>query len=82
MKHELFTRVALNTDLPEHGLQLLVMDAGDEVARFVLIGDPAARIPVDDRIVAVALADQVGRAIALASAQEIRKLVEQGLSPR
>ncbi len=50
--------------LPEDGLQLPVLAGGCTVARLVLIGDPARAVMLDERVVAVALADQLGSALA------------------
>jgi hypothetical protein len=56
---------------PKDGLQLPVLDAGREVARLVLIGDPEHPVTIEERVLAVALADQLGAAFASASAEEV-----------
>jgi hypothetical protein len=60
--------------LPEYGVQLPVLEAGREVARLVLIGDPAVAVTLEDRVVAVALADQLGSAFAMARPEALRRL--------
>jgi hypothetical protein len=60
--------------LPEDGVQLPVIGRGAEVARLVLLGNPDVPLPIEDRIVAVALADQLGTAIAMASPEELTDL--------
>jgi K+-sensing histidine kinase KdpD len=52
--------------LPEDGLQLPVLDAGKEVGRLILIGDPTIAVTFEERIIAVALADQLGSAFTIA----------------
>ncbi len=58
--------------LPQDGVELLVLDRGREAARLVLLADPDAPAPLEARIVAVALADQLGAAVALASPDDLR----------
>src|SRR5262249_34164462 len=53
--------------LSEDGVELPVLERGVEVARLVLIGDPATPVTIEQRVVAVALADQLGTALALAA---------------
>src|SRR4051812_40391532 len=57
--------------MPEYGVQLPVVEGGREVARLVLIGDPDVAVTIDERVVAVALADQLGSAFALASPADL-----------
>jgi hypothetical protein len=52
--------------LPIGGVALPVVGAGHEIGRLVLLARPATRASVDQRLVAVVLADELG--IALASA--------------
>jgi K+-sensing histidine kinase KdpD len=60
--------------LPEDGVQLPVLGRGREVARLVLLGDPDVALPIEERIVAVALADQLGAAIVMASPEDLEGL--------
>jgi hypothetical protein len=60
--------------LPEWGVQLPVLDAGREIARFVLMGDPAVSVTIEERVVAVALADQLGSAFSMAGPSELERL--------
>jgi hypothetical protein len=60
--------------LPEWGVQLPVLDSGREIARFVLMGDPAASVTLEERVVAVALADQLGSAFSMAGPAELERL--------
>jgi hypothetical protein len=60
--------------LPEYGVQLPVLESGREVARLVLIGDPTVAVSLEDRVVAVALADQLGSAFATAPPEALRRI--------
>jgi hypothetical protein len=60
--------------LPEWGVQLPVLDAGREIARFVLMGDPQVSVTIEERVVAVALADQLGSAFSMAGPSELDRL--------
>jgi hypothetical protein len=60
--------------LPEWGVQLPVLDAGREIARFVLMGDPDVSVTIEERVVAVALADQLGSAFSMAGPSELERL--------
>jgi len=62
--------------MPEYGVQLPVVEGGREVARLVLIGAPDVTVTIDERIVAVALADQLGSAFAVASSADLARLAE------
>lgn len=55
-------------DFPAGPVELPVVGAGQTVGRFVLVGEPAASISAERRLVAVALADQVGVALAASAA--------------
>ena len=55
-------------ELPPEGLELRVIGAGRTVGRFVLEPTPGTGVSVERRLVAVALADQVGVALAGATA--------------
>jgi hypothetical protein len=63
--------------MPEYGVQLPVVEGGREVARLVLIGDPAVAVTIDERVVAVALADQLGSAFALGSEADLARIAEE-----
>ena len=54
-------------ELPAQGAELLVLHQGDEVGRFVLVPTPGEGASLEQRVVAVALADQVGAALGGAS---------------
>jgi K+-sensing histidine kinase KdpD len=47
-------------ELPHEGAELLVLHRGAEVGRFVLVPEPGEGASLEQRVVAVALADQVG----------------------
>jgi len=49
--------------LPGPEIELLVRDRGTTVGRFVLKPTPGYPVPLEDRIVAAAIADQVGAAL-------------------
>jgi hypothetical protein len=52
--------------LSADGVELPVLEQGVEAARFVLVGDPDVAVTIEERVAAVALADQLGTALALA----------------
>ena len=60
--------------LPEWGLGLPVLQAGTEVARLVLLGNPEVSVTIEERVVAVALADQLGSALAMAGPIELERV--------
>ncbi|HEY3724719.1 MAG TPA: DUF4118 domain-containing protein [Acidimicrobiia bacterium] len=62
--------------LSEDGVEVAVLDQGREIARLVLIGDPSVSTTIEERVVAVALADQLGGALALAGPAEQARLAE------
>jgi hypothetical protein len=62
--------VALSPD----GVELAVLEQGVTIARLVLIGDPESAATIEERVVAVALADQLGVALALAGPVEQARL--------
>jgi hypothetical protein len=62
--------------LPAAGVVLAVLAHGRELARLVLIGDPQVPVTLEERVVAVALADQLGSALALADPQTIRRIAD------
>lgn len=51
-------------ELPEGGVELAVLARGQQVGRFVLVPRRGVGVSLDQRVVAVALADQVGGAVA------------------
>ena len=61
--------------IPQDGVELPVIVKGDEVARVVLIGDPEVAVTLEERVVAVALADQLSSAVALAGIDELHRVV-------
>lgn len=67
--------------LPEDGLQLPILDAGREVGRLILIGDPAVAVTFEERIIAVALADQLGSAFTIAGSEAVARLAQQLRAP-
>ncbi len=67
--------------LPEYGLQLSVVESGREVARMVLVGDPDRSVTLDERVVAIALADQLGSVFASASSEDLGRLVRDVPDP-
>ena len=64
--------VALSAD----GVELPVLERGTEAARFVLIGDPDVAVTIEERVAAVALADQLGTALALADPAARERLAQ------
>jgi hypothetical protein len=63
----------LELELPVEGLALPVLSRGQIVARFVLDFGPSAGATLEQRIVAIALADQVGASLAIyPSSQPVR----------
>jgi hypothetical protein len=60
--------------LPRDGLELPVFARGVEVARLVLLAGPGTPASLDQRVVAVALADQLGAAMSVADPNEISAL--------
>ena len=57
--------------LPRDGVELPVVARGTAVARLVLLAGPDTPASLDQRVVAVALADQLGAAMAAAPREEI-----------
>ena len=57
--------------LPRDGVELPVVARGVEVARLVLLAGPDTAVSLEERVVAVALADQLGAAMAVATPDEI-----------
>ena len=54
-----------------------MLEQGQQVARLVLIGDPEVAVTIEERVVAVALADQLGTALALAGPDERERLAKE-----
>jgi hypothetical protein len=63
--------------ISEDGVELPVRDQGNEIARLVLIGNPAVAVNLEQRVVAVALGDQLGLALALAGPDEQDRLAQE-----
>jgi len=63
--------------LSEDGVELPVLERGEPVGRLVLVGDPEHPVSIEARVVAVALADQLGAALALASPDERADLLSE-----
>jgi K+-sensing histidine kinase KdpD len=57
--------------LPADGVQLPVLGRGRELGRLVLVPDPHSGASLEERVVAVALSDQLGAAIAAAGTHEL-----------
>ena len=55
---------AAGFELPREGVELPVMGRGQLLGRFVLIPTPGVGVSLEQRVVAVALADQVGAVLA------------------
>ena len=64
------TGSAVGIALSEDGVELPVLEQGAPIARIVLVGDPTQPVTIEERVVAVALADQLGAALALARPDE------------
>ncbi len=67
--------------ISEYGAQLAIVEGGREVARFVLIGNPDVTVTIDERVVAVALADQLGSAFALSSEEDRARVAADTARP-
>jgi len=63
--------------LSEDGVELPVLEQGTAVARLVLIGNPDVAVTIEERVVAVALADQLGAALALAGPDERARIAKE-----
>jgi hypothetical protein len=63
--------------LSEDGVELPVLEHGDAIARLVLIGNPEVAVTIEERVVAVALADQLGTALALAGPDERARIAKE-----
>jgi MFS family permease len=63
--------------LSEDGIEVMVLEQGAPIARFVLIGDPGHAATIEERVVAVALTDQLGVALALAGPAEQARLAKE-----
>ncbi len=63
--------------LAEDGVELAVLERGLPIARIVLIGDPEHSVTIEERVVAVALSDQLGVALALAGPNEQARLADE-----
>jgi len=58
----------LEVELPAEGIALPVLSRGQIVGRFILDFNPSAGATLEQRIVAIALADQVGASLAISPA--------------
>jgi hypothetical protein len=67
--------------LPADGVELAVVARGRQLARLILLGDPAFAVTFEERVVAVALANQLGSALAMASPADLQRFADE-LSPR
>jgi hypothetical protein len=63
--------------LSDDGVEIMVLEQGHPIARIVLIGDPEHAVTIEERVVAVALADQLGVALALAGPEEQARLAKE-----
>jgi hypothetical protein len=70
-EHRFFAR---GYALPQDGLGLPVLVRGVAVARLVLLGNPDVAGSVEERVIAVALADQLGAGIAMAPRATVEQL--------
>jgi hypothetical protein len=59
-------------ELPPEGVELAVLARGRQVGRFVLVPRPGVGTSLEQRVMAVALADQVGAAVAGSPPEERR----------
>ena len=64
-------------ELPAAGVELLVMGRGRLLGRFVLDPTPGTGVSLEQRVVAVALADQVGAVLAAPAAERIDRLTSR-----
>jgi Domain of unknown function (DUF4118) len=64
----LYVSTKVGFELPRRGVALPVLSHGREVGRFVMMPTEGVGTSMDQRIIAVALADQVGAAIGMAGA--------------
>ena len=55
----------LEVELPAEGIALPVLSRGQIVGRFILDFGPGAGATLEQRVVAIALADQVGASLAV-----------------
>jgi hypothetical protein len=60
-------------ELPPEGVELAVLARGHQIGRFVLVPTAGVGTSLEQRVVAVALADQVGAAVASPTTPEDRK---------
>ena len=59
--------------LPRTASSCRCSTGGQEVGRLVLIGDPDVAVTIDERVLAVALADQLGIAMAMAGPGDVER---------
>ena len=65
--------------LPADGAELPVLGRGNVLGRFVLVPEPNTTVTLEQRVVAVAIADQVGAVLA---DPDRRHLAQQARRPR
>jgi hypothetical protein len=56
---------------PASGVELPVLGRGNVIGRFVLVPQPETSVSLEQRVVAVAIADQVGAALAADGVQHL-----------
>jgi hypothetical protein len=66
--------------LPAEGAELPVYGRGNVLGRFVLVPEPNTTVTLEQRVVAVAIADQVGAALADPDRHHISNREERGIS--
>jgi K+-sensing histidine kinase KdpD len=64
--------------LPADGVELAVIARGRQVARLILLGDPTVAVTFEERVVAVALANQLGSALAIADPADVQRVADEG----
>jgi len=57
-------------------VEIPVVAAGCEVARLILTGDPQVAVTIEERVIALALADQLGIAVAMATPGDLQRVAE------
>jgi Domain of unknown function (DUF4118) len=53
--------------LPDHGVEIPVLGRGRQLGRLVLVPEPDVGVSIEERIVAIAISDQLGAALAAES---------------
>jgi hypothetical protein len=65
--------------LPSGGAELPVLGRGNVLGRFVLLPMPNTTVSIEQRVLAVAIADQVGAALAVPGPHDLNN-PERGIS--